>query len=395
MFSIGILGCLVWSRMMGLSFCEEWVINFTVGWEDFTLLNTFYSSDVNNMVLSAGNFLTVKNKRLVVRSYSGSWAVKLSRALNNSAINFIKGSSETIRESSFILFKNAYKELYSKDFIGSDNWLAWLIGFVEGDGAILENNGRCKFVITQKDPKSLLEIEKILGFGRVKSFDSYSRYIVADNKHCFLLYLLLNGNLVFKHRVIQLTRWNIVLSQAPKLDFKLFNLAMPILITETIIPTLNDAWLAGFSDAEGCFSITIKKKSNNYYVEARFILDQKCRFEEDISTLNLISTLFKKLKLNEVNNSVKLRMDTDRVYRMTIQCNDFKKPNFSLIHKYFTKFNMVTSKHNSFLLWSECLNLILGKQPLSEMDLKKVQQLRKRINKFTIDNNPTAHANKS
>jgi hypothetical protein len=376
MFSIGILGCLVWSRMMGLSVCEDWVINFTVGWEDFTLLNTFYSSDVNNIVQSAGNFLII-NKRLV---HSTS----------------IKGSSEAIRGSSYILFKNAYKEFYSKDFLGSDDWLAWLIGFVEGDGAILENNGRCKLIITQKDPKSLLEIEKILGFGKVKHYDSYARYIVADNVHCFLLYLLLNGNLVFKHRIYQLDRWNIFLSKALKLNLNLFNLTeVPILINDTIFPTLNDGWLAGFSDAEGCFSINIKKKNNGYYVEARFILDQKCRYEQDIATLNHISTLFKKLKLNEVNKSVRLRKDTDRVYKMTIQCNDYKKPNFYLIHKYFSKFNLVTTKHISFLLWSEGLNLILGKQPLSKEDLEKVRQLGKKINKFTIDNNPTGHANKS
>ena len=51
------------------------------------------------------------------------------------------------------------------------------MGFIEGDGAILENKGRCRLVITQKDPKSLIEIEKILGFGKVKNFEKYSRFI--------------------------------------------------------------------------------------------------------------------------------------------------------------------------------------------------------------------------
>ena len=156
---------------------------------------------------------------------------------------------------------------------------------------------------------------------------------------------------MFKHRVFQLERWYIVLSQAPKLDLNLFNLGeVPFLTTKRIIPTFDDAWLAGFSDAEACFTIVIKKKNKGYYVEARFILDQKCRYGQDIDILNHISTLFKELKLNEVNKSVKLRKDTNRVYRMTIQCNDFKKPNFYLIHKYFTKFNCICNIY--YKLWT-------------------------------------------
>ena len=137
----------------------------------------------------------------------------------------------------------------------------WLVGFIEGDGAILENKGRCRLVVTQKEPKSLLEIERMLGFGKVKHFENYSRYIVEDNVHCFLLYLLLNGSLVFKHRVLQLERWYIVLNKAQKLDLNQFNLAeVPILIYNTILPTLNDAWRSAITDAEGCFTITINKK---------------------------------------------------------------------------------------------------------------------------------------
>ena len=106
MFSIAILGLIVWSQAfsyknagMGLLSCEGWVINFTVGWEDFSLLNTFYSSDVINMVQSAGNFSSMYFLLLV------------------------KGSSETIRGGSFDLFRKAYEKFYNKNFEGSEDWL--------------------------------------------------------------------------------------------------------------------------------------------------------------------------------------------------------------------------------------------------------------------------------
>jgi hypothetical protein len=390
MFSIAILGLIVWSlatRLMGLLSCEGWVINFTVGWEDYTLLNTFYSSDVNNIIQSAGN---------------SSIFINFTRLAHSAAV--YRGPSETIRENSFESFLNAYEIKHGKKFQGSKDWLIWLIGFIEGDGAILENKGRCRLVITQKDPKSLVEIESILGFGKVKNFvdakQKYSRFIVEDNSNCLLLYLLLNGNLVFKHRLDQLNNWYTNLNKAPRLELESLNLInVPEIIKTTIFPTLQDAWLSGFTDAEGCFSMVVKKKRNSHYVEARFILDQKCRSESDISILNQISTLFIKLKDTEVNKSVRLRSKTDNVYRITIQAakrsNDIKKPNSTLIRNYFSKFNLVTSKQNSFLLWSECLDLFLGKQPLSPEIVLKIRLISKKINKFTIDNNPTGHANKS
>ena len=207
----------------------------------------------------------------------------------------------------------------------------------------------------------------------------------------------------------QLFKWFIVLSKAPRLNlieesfFKL--IAMPDFLNIGFEPTLRDSWISGFTDSEGCFSIGIVKKNNQDYARARFILDQKCRSIEDIETLKQISNLFlagttaalescKKKKIM-LNKSVSLRSETTDVYRITIHCNDIKKPNSTLIRNYFSKFNLVTSKQNSFLLWSECLDLFSGKQPLSSENVLKVRQIAKKINKFTIDNNPTGHANKS
>ena len=41
-------------------------------------------------------------------------------------------------------------------------------------------------------------------------------------------------------------------------------------IIDTILPTLNDHWLAGFTDAEGCFSLSLLSNSLGYRL--RFIL---------------------------------------------------------------------------------------------------------------------------
>ena len=122
MFSIAILGLIVWSLaayglgLMGLPSCEGWVIIFTVGWEDFTLLNTFYSSDVNNMIQSAGNStMFIQNARLFFSSSAP--------ALTLAGEKEEGGSSETIRESSFYIFRKTYESYFGKKFEESDDWL--------------------------------------------------------------------------------------------------------------------------------------------------------------------------------------------------------------------------------------------------------------------------------
>ena len=134
-------------------------------------------------------------------------------------------------------------------------WLQWFIGFTEGDGAILESKGKLSFVIGQKDVGVLYHIQEVLGFGKVNVFSDkeHGRYVVWDSKHIALLIHLLNGNLVFK------------------------------------LP-LNSAWLAGFTDAEGCFNVHITKRPTQkigFRTKLRFILDQQFSKEglEEIRTI--------------------------------------------------------------------------------------------------------------
>jgi len=137
----------------------------------------------------------------------------------------------------------------------SDTWLQWFIGFTEGDGAILSYKGQPQFVITQKEGKILYELQSVLGFGTVRYFKEgagYYRYIVTDIKGILLLCLLFNGNLVLPYRVEQLGQWILDLNAkliSPR--SQIYGL-IPLIteITDTTKPSLKDAWLSGFTDAE-------------------------------------------------------------------------------------------------------------------------------------------------
>lgn len=159
MFSIGILGFLVWSQLVALLYCKMEVTNLTVCWNSLVLRNTFYSKNFFSYTQSAGNLNTLS----------------------------LKSPSETTREISrnFDLFNTQYKNKISSI------WLTWFIGFSEGDGAILTNKGRVKFVITQKESDILYHIQKVLGFGTVREFEKFSRFTVTKREHILLLFFYL------------------------------------------------------------------------------------------------------------------------------------------------------------------------------------------------------------
>ena len=194
MFSIGILGFLVWSYfyqfnlteligMVALLYCEVKVINIAVCWNSSTLVSTFDSKNLISYTQSAGNRLS-------------------SLAITS--------SSETTCDTSFFNF-SSFRLILTKFSYNqpiTDQWLIWFIGFVEGDGAILYHGDRPRFVLTQKEGIILKHIQSVLGFGTVRHFPSgdYYRFIVQDIKHILILCTLFNGNLVLPHRVSQLSK---------------------------------------------------------------------------------------------------------------------------------------------------------------------------------------------
>jgi hypothetical protein len=220
MFSIGILGFLVWSFfkiifnsleylprycaseelvdmliwledsfLVALLYCEIKIINIAVCWNCLVLISTFQPQAGKNLI-------------------------SLTQSAGNLYTKSLKSSSEITRDTSFdfSLFKIFYSRINQKHLFVEPvttapdfNWLTWFIGFSEGDGAILTYKGRPTFVITQKETEILLHIQKVLGFGIVREYKTFSRYFVLDKKNIYLLTLLFNGNLVLEHRKSQLS----------------------------------------------------------------------------------------------------------------------------------------------------------------------------------------------
>ena len=327
---------------------------------------------------------------MLIGTLNGKNSISYTKSAGNlslySSESKTQSASETTRETSFNFsaFRLYYKTLYF--FPGekkgndaqhlSNNWLTWFIGFVEGDGAIqtYANGTRVRFVLTQKESAILFHIHNNLGVGTVKHFpqgtsgnkNDFYRLIVDNPSHILLLAFLFNGNLALTHRIQQISLWVQVLNNR-------FGANTILFINTAISVTLQDAWLSGFTDAEGCFNVSITSNVRytlGHVIKMRYLLDQK-----DNSILLVIQNLFGFGK-------VTLRSQTDGVYRYT--ATGFKSMNDVI--SYFKVFPLLTKKARSFEKWLMIHNIVSNKLHLSEEGLAQVRRLQKQIN---IDNSMT------
>jgi len=362
MMSIGVLGFVVWSWFLASPGGDIWAyIYFAICWNGLVLIGTLKGKNSISYTQSAGN--------LSLYSLESK----------------IQSASETTRETSFNY--SAFREYYITLFGNaahniSNNWLTWFVGFVEGDGAIqtYANGTRVRFVLTQKESAILFHIQKKLGIGTVKHFpqgksgnkNDFYRWSVDNFSHILLLAFLFNGNLALTHRIQQLSFWIQTLNNRFGKDSILF-ISIPVTIS------LKDAWLSGFTDAEGCFNVSITSNARyalGYVIKMRYLLDQK-----DSSILLIIRNIFGFGK-------VTLRSNTDGVYRYT--ATGFKSMN--VVISYFKNFPLLTKKGHSFEKWLTTHNFVCKKLHLTEQGLAQVRLLQKQININNSMTNKTGSA---
>jgi len=201
--------------------------------------------------------------------------------------------------------------------------------------------------------------------------------MVDDPSQILLLAYLFNGNLAMDNRIKQLSLWINSLNNRFGPDTIKFN-------NNPISITLNDGWLSGFTDAEGCFNVSIIASSRytlGHVIRMRYILDQK-----DGVILNKICELFGFGK-------VTLRSGTEDVYRYTAT-------GFKTLHNvisYFELFPLYTKKRNSLEKWlaihTQVSNKLLVPEGLSKLltkeGLAQVRFLPKQINLNNSTTNKT------
>lgn len=137
-------------------------------------------------------------------------------------------------------------QLYKNDAF---DW--WLAGFIEGDGcltAMWTAGNRLFMSIRQKHPKVLRAIQSSLGYGSLYLCgDGYWSYTVSGRNDILHLFTLLNGKIHLQKRMAQFIRWVNECNRVYGTNL------VPITVTCSL--SLSNAWLAGFTDADGSFAV--------------------------------------------------------------------------------------------------------------------------------------------
>lgn len=277
----------------------------------------------------------------------------------------LSGSSETLCGTStdfnFDLF------CASSRYLRAD--LEWVIGFVEGDGSFIVNaDGTLNFQITQSvtDVEILHRIRKILGFGSVRVQDGNKdfptwKYAVTGGVNLKRIIQLFNGNLVLEKSYLRFAAFVAGFNRKYRDEISL----VPVRQT----PSVNTAWLSGFTDAEGCFTVSITDRPSarkQYQVHGRFILAQKGAKEE----LQAFATLL---------NGKLFFQPGYGGYNLTVQLTFLKRA----LH-YFRRFPLKTKKRIALIKFLTIYRLLTTSmeqgRPLTSSELALIRKRAKEIN---------------
>jgi hypothetical protein len=265
-----------------------------------------------------------------------------------SAGNSFRSSSETTCEA-FMLKENGFK--------------LWLIGFVEGDGSfIINKDGYLEFRITQssRDAQILFRIKKELGFGVVRVQDSVRNthcYRVRDKNNLVKLISIFNGNIFLDTRKEQFKLW----LNAFNLKYK-ENIHH---IDNSFKPSLMDAWLSGFTDAEGCFTCSVYDNKSNTakLVRLRYILSQKGNSDNMDHLADVLGG--KKHFLKSYDG-----------YNVTVNTTKL-----SPIVQYFNLYPLKTKKYITYFNWIKIYKLVIDKKHNDPKNLLLIMKYKDNINK--------------
>ena len=105
------------------------------------------------------------------------------------------GSSETRRKTTFNSYPYKRNLAKHKKMIDQHS-LEWFVGFTEGDGTFIVSKDRLFFILKQKEERILDNIRTSLGFGKVSTCKTYSRFAIADRESVDRLISIFKRNLV-------------------------------------------------------------------------------------------------------------------------------------------------------------------------------------------------------
>lgn len=338
MLSIGILGFIVWGHHM-----------FTVGLDVDKLVSTV------KILLYAGNSETPSP--LANMALGTIWISKHGQSAGNFVDKkiFKLFNTKTTKATALQKQNNTYNKFNSLPKISvhvphrydlTENCFGhFMAGLIEGDGWF--GHKELHIAFSEKDTSLAYYIKKRIGYGNVYKIKNKKavRYICKHQKGLALIVHAINGKLVSYPKYEQLIKRGYPSH---------FNIS---LIEPKGVLSLDNYWLSGFTQADGCFYISVVKSKTHkcgYSVRLEYSIKQN----DHVPLTSLLENL------NKGNLSQ---------YSSGIWC--YKSSGyltaFSLI-SYFDKYPLFAGKYDSYLKFRKVYIMINSGLHLQEKGIEEI-----------------------
>ena len=339
-------------------------LNSAICWELFDLLLYF------NQTQSAGNPLDL-NLTGILRDYTPELICCIIlplKQVKNSKINNLRLFNSSSKYNS----GEMYKEMSDLKFS------SYLAGLIEGDGTIIVpktersikgkiNYSSVQIVFNLKDLPLALMIQKQLGNGSLSRKKGVNAYILTINNYKGLLLLtsLINGNM----RTPKIhALWNLIDWLNSK--FKDLNMIKKSLDNS---PLDSNAWLSGFIEADGHFSVRTTTISKYPRVECKFELSQRQNDHNGKSNLDFLEIMAKFLLTSVKAIRVDKPKPEYRVRTTSLNGN-------LILENYLNSFPLFGSKYLDYKDWIKILKYFKSGQFKHKSNIEEIILIKSNMN---------------
>ena len=224
----------------------------------------------------------------------------------------------------------------------------FLAGLIEGDGWF--GKKELHIVFSENDSSLAYLIKKRIGHGNIYKIKDKKavRYICKNKEGLSIILSLINGKFVSNYKYEQLIKHNY------SEDFNI-NILPPLMSL-----SLDNYWLAGFTQADGCFHISVVKSKTHkagYSIRLEFSLKQN-----DVLPLRL---LYNELEMGNISQ-----------YHTGEWC--YKSTGYKTaahLINYFDKYNIFAGKYVDYIKFRKVYIMITEGKHLEEKGIKKIKSI--------------------